>query len=152
MILTDDPMKLIVTFSHRRNKIMNVEKIADISTLTTSLYCLHSWLHYNPGWKRRFYKQSHSVPVSGCLVNVKVNLVRIKTIYWNNSSSWHHPRHCFLREILSVLSGEKLSTSPNFSTKSLISFRTTTGTSQTSNVLTIWTKPAQSPVTTGEPR
>ena len=78
MILTDDPMKLIVTFSHRRNKIMNVEKIADISTLTTSLYCLHSWLHYNPGWKRRFYKQSHSVPVSGCLVNVKVNLVKNK--------------------------------------------------------------------------
>ena len=107
MIQTDDPMKLIVTYSHWRNKIMNEQKIADISTLTTSLYCLHSWLHYNPEWKRRFYKQSHSVPVSGCLVNVKVNLVRIKTIYWNNSSSWHHPRHCFLCQILSVLSGKK---------------------------------------------
>ena len=152
MIQTDDPMKLIVTYSHWRNKIMNEQKIADISTLTTSLYCLHSWLHYNPGWKRRFYKQSHSVPVSGCLVSVRVNQVRIKTIHRIISVSWHHPRHCFLRQILSVLSGKKLSISSTISTKGLTSFRTTTGTSQTSTLLSIWTEPAQSPVTTGEPR
>ena len=92
---------------YKRIHSISATSVLQFAETRSSLYWLPSGLHYNTGWKRSFYKHLHSVPVSGCLVSVRVNQVRIKTIHRINSSSWHHPRHCFLRQILSVLSGKK---------------------------------------------